>query len=309
MAQWSNAGIAQDRDGALTPLMRVHPCGPEGRVAEGSEVERTGDAPGDAVDAAPWRERIVVVRSPVHAARQAVGLDKRLGHAEHKLAALTPARGRGKRQRTDEVPLVEAMARVLQEQRVEGLLTVAWERQVEQQTHDVGRGRGSAKRAQQVREPLRDPITRMAREEDPIAARTARCGWQAFVTNATPQRRSLAEAVLCSRNAYRIARMFNRLKSRVPLAPLCVTRADHIAGLPSRLTLGVRVFTVMECVLRRSLQNEHAPLPGFHPENGRKMTNTPTAERILHAFPAVSLTILQTATGEAIRRWLTPFSA
>ena len=240
MAQWSNAGIAQDRDGALTPLMRVHPCGPEGRVAEGSEVERTGDAPGDAVDAAPWRERIVVVRSPVHAARQAVGLDKRLGHAEHKLAALTPARGRGKRQRTDEVPLVEAMARVLQEQRVEGVLPVAWERQVEPQTHDVGRGRGSATRAQQVREHLRSPITRMAREEDPIAARTARCGWQAFVTNATPQRRSLAEAVLCSRNAYRIARMFNRLKSRVPLAPLCVTRADHIAGLPSLLTLGVR---------------------------------------------------------------------
>ena len=65
----------------------------------------------------------------------------------------------------------------------------------------------------------------------------------------------------------------------------------------------------MACVLRRALQNEHAHLPGFHPENGRKMTNTPTAERILHACPAVSLTILQTATGEEIRRWLTPFSA
>jgi hypothetical protein len=69
------------------------------------------------------------------------------------------------------------------------------------------------------------------------------------------------------------------------------------------------VLTVMEFVLRRSLQHEQAHLPGLHPGNGRKMTNTPTAERILQAFPEVSLTILQTATGEEIRRWLTPLSA
>ena len=66
---------------------------------------------------------------------------------------------------------------------------------------------------------------------------------------------------------------------------------------------------MIEFVLRRSLQNEQAPLPGLHPANGKKMTNTPTAERILKAFPGVSLTILQTVTGEEIRRWLTPLSA
>ena len=120
---------------------------------------------------------------------------------------------------------------------------------------------------------------------------------------------SLAEAVLCYRNEYRIERIFNRLKSRVHIAPLFVTRDDQIEGLTYLLTLGVRVLTVMEFVLRRSLQNEQAHLPGLHPENGRKMTNTPTAERILQAFPEVSLSILQTATGEEIRRWLTPLSA
>jgi transposase len=204
---------------------------------------------------------------------------------------------------------VEAIARVLQEQRVEGLLTVTWERQVEHQTRYVGRGRGSAKRAQQVREPIRYHITRIAREEDTIAALTARFGWKAFVTNVTPQRLSLTDAVLCYRNEYRIEHIFNRLKSRVPIAPLFVTRDDQIEGLTSLLTLGVRVLTVMEFVLRRSLQNEQAPLPGFHPANGKKMTNTPTAERILKAFREVSLSILQTATGEEIQRWLTPLSA
>src|SRR6266568_3443062 len=286
MAQWINEGIAKDRDGTLTPLMRVNPCGQEVRVAEGYELERPCDL---AVSATHWSERVLVVRAPVHAAHQAVGLEKRLVHAEHKLAALTPARGRGKRQLTDEVTLVEAIARVLKEQRVEGLLTVTWERQVEQQTHYVGRGRGSAKRAQQVREHIRYHITRIAREEAPIAALTARFGWKAFVTNATQQRLSLADAVLCYRNEYRIERIFNRLKSRVHIAPLFVKRDDQIEGLTYLLTLGVRVLTVMEFVLRRSLQNEQAHLPGVHPENGKKMTNTPTAEEI--------------------RRWLTPLSA
>ena len=39
------------------------------------------------------------------------------------------------------------------------------------------------------------------------------------------------------------------------------------------------------------------------------MTDTPTAERILQAFPAVSLTIIKHAAGEDILRRLTPLSA
>jgi transposase len=306
MPQWSNAGIAQDREGVLTPLMRVNPGGTAVLVAEGSELERPCDL---AARGAHWSERVLVVRSPAHAAQQAVGLEKRLAHAEQKLAALTPARGRGQRQLPDEATLVAAIARVLKEQRVEGLLSVTWERQGEQQTSYVGRGRGSAKRAQRVREPIRDQSTRMVREDDNIADCTARFGWKALVTNATPQRRSLADAVLCYRNEYRLERLCNRLKSRVHIAPLFVTRDDQIEGLTYLLTLGVRVFTVREFVLRRSLQHEQAHLPGLHPENGKKMTNTPTAERLLKAFSAVSLTIIQTAAGEEIRRWLTPLSA
>ena len=68
----------------------------------------------------------MVVRSPVPAERQAAGLETRLAHAEHKLAALTPARGRGKRQIPDEATLVETIEPVLNSQRVEGWLSMAW---------------------------------------------------------------------------------------------------------------------------------------------------------------------------------------
>ena len=68
------------------------------------------------------------------AARQAAGLEKRWAHAETKLAALTPARGRGKRQITAEATRVVAIDTVLKEQRVEGLLRMAWEQPLERHT-------------------------------------------------------------------------------------------------------------------------------------------------------------------------------
>jgi transposase len=251
---------------------------------------------------------VVVVRSPMHAKQQAVGLETRLAYAEHHLAALTPPRGRGKRQITDEATLVGAIDTVLQAQRVDGLLSLEWEKQTERKMQYVGRGRGSASRQKRVSKNIRSHLTRIARQGDTIADLTRRFGWKAFVTNAVQNRLSLQEAVLCYRNAYRVERLFNRLKSRVHIAPLFVKLNDHIEGLTHLLTLGVRVLTVMEFVLRRSLQNDQATLPGLHPENKKKMTDTPTVERILKAFSPVSLTIVKHAAGEEILRRLTPLS-
>ncbi len=81
--------------------------------------------------------------------------------------------------------------------RVDGWLSVAWEKQVEQTTQDVGRGRGAVRREKRVIQTTRSPITHIARQEGPIAARHQRFGWKAFVTKAGHTRRSLQDAVLC----------------------------------------------------------------------------------------------------------------
>jgi len=305
MEAWITTGVAQGEAGALQRIFRTNDRGQRVLAGEGYELERTC---GGQVGEAAWTERVLVLRSPMHAQQQTAGLETRLSHAENKLAALTPPRGRGKRQITDEATLVAAIDLVLQEQRVEGLLSVTWEKQVEQHTQYVGRGRGSQSRSQRVVERTRYHITRLARQADKIAQLTHRFGWKAFVTNAGHQRLSLQEAVLCYRNEYRVERVFNRLKSRVHIAPLFVKLNAQIEGLTYLLTLGVRVLTVMEFILRRSLQHDQAHLPGLHPENKAKMTDKPTAERILKAFADVSLTIIKTAAGEEILRRLTPLS-
>ena len=305
MDAWITVGVTKGEAGELTQIWRTNDRGHEVLAAEGYEFERTCRAPGSVEE---WRERVLVVRSPIHATQQAAGLEKRLSHAETQLTALTPPRGRGKRQITDEATLVEAIARVLIAHRVEGLLSVVWEKQVEQTTQYVGRGRGSVHREKRVIQKTRYHITHIARQADTIAAHSQRFGWKAFVTNAGHRRLSLQEAVLCYRNEYRVERIFNRLKSRVHIAPLFVKRNEQIEGLTYLLTLGVRVLTVTEFVLRRSLETAQARLPGLHPENKQKMTDKPTAERILKAFSDISLTIIKNAAGEDILRRLTPLS-
>ena len=305
MEAWISEGVARGKRGELVQVFRTNDRGHEVLTAEGYEFERTCCAKGSHEG---WTERVMVVRSPLQAHHQAAGLDKRLRHAATALAALTPPRGRGKRQITEEATLVEAIDLVLKAHRVEGLLSVVWEKQVEQHTQYLGRGRGSASRPKRVIEHTRYHITRIARQADNIAGLRQRCGWKAFVTNARPKRLSLEDAVLCYRHEYRVERVFNRLKSCLHIAPLFVKLNDQIEGLTYLLTLGVRVLTVTEFVLRRSLEQEQATLPGLHLENKRKMTGTPTAERLLQAFAGVSLTIIQYPAGEEILRRITPLS-
>jgi len=305
MDAWISEGVTKGEAGELAQIFRTNDRGHEVLAAEGYEFARCCGAQGSQEG---WTERVVVVRSPMHAHHQAAGLDKRLTHAETVLAALTPPRGRGKRQITDEATLLEAIALGLKDHRVEGLLSVTWEKQVERHTQYVGRGRGSASRQQRVIKHTRYHITRIARQEDHIADLSQRFGWKAFVTNAGHKRLSLEDAVLCYRNEYRVERVFNRLKSRVHIAPLFVKLNDQIEGLTYLLTLGVRVLTVTEFVLRRSLEQDQATLPGLHPENKQKRTDKPTAERLLKAFSGVSLTMIQRADGEEILRRLTPLS-
>ncbi len=309
MPQWVSEGIAKARAGELESITQINDQDEEVEVAQGYEFDRLCCVKETTGLRRWWHERVLVIHSPTHAQQQVKGLERRLGKAEAKLYALTPPRGRGKRQMTTENDLLEAIGQVLKGHRVEGLLRVAYVKQTECETKYVGRGRGAAKRQQQVIEKVRYQITEVRRDDEQVADLQAGLGWKAFVTNATAKRLPLAEAVLCYRHEYRIERIFSRLKSRLQIAPMYVKREDQIEGLTYLLTLGVRVLSVMEFALRRSLEQDQAALPDLHPENRLKWTAKPTAERVLKAFSRVTLTIIRDMAGREIGRWLTPLSS
>jgi transposase len=307
MPQWISQGLAKAQTGELESIVKSNDQGQEVEVAQGYEIKRVCEVK-ERTGPWQWQERVLVIRSLAHAQKQAIGLQKRLASAETKIHALTPSRGRGKRQISEESALLDAIGKVLKAHRVEGLMTIDYIKQTESVTQYVGRGRGSAERDKRVIEKVRYQITQVRRHEDQIAALNAGFGWKVFVTNAPLARLSLAEAVLCYRHEYRIERIFNRLKSRLQIAPLFVKREDQIEGLTYLLTLGVRVLTIMEFTLQRSLQRDRASLAGLHLENRKKRTDQPSAERVLKAFAKVTLTIMTDRAGRELGRWLSPLS-
>lgn len=308
MKEWISEGIDKDKAGKSEPVFRENDRSQTVLAGVGYEFERELQVPAKEGEESP-KERVLIICSPAHAEQQAGGLEQRLANAQQKIEALTPARGRGKRQITGEEELLKAITDALKAHRVEGLLSVKYEKQTEQKTQYVGRGRGSAKRETRTTEKVRYQIIAVTRCEDKIAALKERFGWKAFVTNAAKERLSLEKAVLSYRNEYRVERIFKRLKSQLNIAPLFVKRDDQIEGLSYLLTLGVRVLTLMEFVVRRSLQEDKTKLPDLHPENHGKETDKPTAERILKVFSGITLTIMLDTAGNEVMRGMSPLSA
>jgi len=105
---------------------------------------------------------------------------------------------------------------------------------------------------------------------------------------------SLAQAVLAYRSEYQVERSFGRLKGRpLSLTPMYVQRDDHATGLIRLLSIALRVLTLLEFVGRRQLATAGAKLAGLYAGNPKRVTDRPTAERLLEAFQGITLTIIQ----------------
>ena len=307
ITDWIDTGIAKEQEGDLVSVFRENYKGEVILAAKGYEFDRPQSFEKDGKEI-EWNERVLVVHSPAHAKQQTAGLEARLETARKKIEALTPPRGKGRRQISDEAELLAAITKILENQRVKGLLNIQYEKEVEQKTKYVGRGRGSSNRKKVIVETIRYQITSIEKDQEAITEQSARFGWKAFVTEVTADKMSLHDAILSYRDEYRVEQIFGRLKSRLNIAPLFVRKDDQIEGLTYLLTLCVRVLTLIEFVVRRSLKEEKTGLAGMHPENRKKINDKPSAERILKAFSKINLTIILDQAGNVVVRSLKPLS-
>src|ERR671922_252291 len=127
-----------------------------------------------------------------------------------------------------------------------------------------------------------------------LEAAVQRLGWRVYGTNQSVEAWSLAQAVLAYRSAYQVERSLGRLKGRpLSLTPMDVQRDDHATGLIRLLSIGLRVLTLLEFVVRRQLATAGAKLAGLYAGNPKRETGRPTAERLLEAFQDITLTIIK----------------
>jgi transposase len=298
-AAWVEAAIVGDRAATLT---EIHRGEDQELIGHGYEFERRQTVVVDAVENT-WTERVQVIRSESAARSQAATLDRRLKQTEAILRGLTPPPGPGRTQFTTGWELERAVAAVLAEQDVAGLLTVTWERQETSRTHYVGPGRGGPKRPKTTQWSVRYQITAVSRDEAAIAQRVARLGWQVQVTNAPATRLSLEDAVLVYRAGTCVEHAFHQLKDRpLGIRPLFVHRDDQVRGLTHLLTLALRILTLFEVLVRRGQDQSGETLPGLYPGQAKRTTDRPTAQRVLEAIARVGVTLIQ-ETGEDGRRW------
>jgi transposase len=240
----------------LTRISRTAANGKRQLVAEGYERREPRTAEVEGVPLA-WTARRLVLRSRQLAQAGERGRWARLTTAQAAVAALT-ARRQGKPRLTQRRAVPAAVEAMLRRYRGEGLLDVRDEDQVQERPR-----RRYGDRPARVRIERAVPgHTRV--DQAAVAAAVRRLGWRVYATTQPADQLSLAQAVLAYRNEYRIARNMGRLKGRPwSLTPRSLERDDQATGLSRLLSIGWRVLTLREFVVRRRLAAEQTTRAGL----------------------------------------------
>ncbi len=282
----------------LTPIYREEEHGERERIAEGYERLEvlTAEVGGPTII---WTERRLVLRSLKQAQAAEAALRARLAKAQQAVTALNE-RGRGKKRLTA-VELQQAAEAIVEQHQAQGLLRLSYDEEVRERP--VRRYRGRPATVRQEREVRVTVVV----DEEALEKAIRRLGWRVYVTNASVERLSLEQAVLAYRDQYLIDRGMGRLKGRpLSLVPMYLQRDDRVTSLIRLLTIGLRVLTLLEFVVRRSLAVEGVKLAGLYAGNPKRATARPTAERLLETFRDITLTVIQEP--HQTRRHLTPLS-
>jgi len=262
---------------------------PKLAIAEGFETSRsqTEHLAGQEVD---WQERCLLVRSFSYQKTMQAGLGKRLAKAEAALAQLTPRRGRGKRQFTNEEGLLQAINQIEKRYRVSGFFEVRYTQEITERQVRAYKDK-PARTERKVRFQIQ-----VARNQPAIEQAMEKAGWRIYLTNAPQFQLDLTAAVLAYRDQYIEENIFRRLKGKIlSITPLYVQRDDHAQGLFHLLSLAARLLALGDYRARCALAAEQTELSGVYAGNPKRSTPRPTMERMLRAFDNINLSIVHLA--------------
>jgi transposase len=207
----------------------------------------------------------------------------------------------GKRRLTALEPLRQAAETIVQRYRVEALVDLRYEEQVHQRLVRRYRQRPAEVRVE------RTVQLQVSRNEAALQQAVAQLGWRVYATNQPADQLSLAQAVWAYRQEYLVEHGFGRLKGKpLSLNPMYLQDDDRATGLIRVLTIGLRVLTLLEFVVRRGLAHTQEKLTGLYAGNPKRATARPSAEMLLAAFKPINLSVV--TIGPQVHRHLPPLS-
>lgn len=274
-----------DRQQQLLPILRPDrvPLGDGERklIAEGFEWVEIQQHDGFC-----WQERRLLIRSVAYRNAASRNLDNHLHQACQEIRKLGD-HGKGKRPPSNPEALQAAIDKILSAHRVEGLVKVPLKVMTNERTI-----RGYKGQPDRV-ETLYDMSVSCHIDAEAVDKAKELLGCRVFVTNAPVEQMSLADSVLTYRDEYRIETNFGRLKGQpLSIAPMYLQREDHIKGLIRLLSIGLRLLTLLEFLVRKRLAEASETLSGLYAGNAKRSTANPTAELLLEAFKNMTLLII-----------------
>ena len=239
-----------------------------------------------------WQERWLVVKSNSLGSRQIKGLESRLIKGEKALLSLKKRPGKDKKL------LEEKIREVLKKHRLIQYIEYSIEKKISYDQVYKGQGSRSEKSSyRRVRQTSLILNYRRCHQEIESFRRLA--GWRLYVTNARSQKLSLTEAVEAYKEQWQPEKGFHRFKKgRLSALPIYFRDEEKIRGLMFLLTIALRVFTLMEFVVRRQLHQSQSSLAGLYEGNPKRATDHPTAEKMLKAFSNITLYIYRDGSEE-----------
>jgi transposase len=275
-------------DEPLTSVYRNQQGGEPKLIAEVYKSNKTlsAEVNGESVT---WQERRLVVRSMQQAKASGARLRARVAKAKTEVGALN-SQGQGKRRFDGIQSLKEAAEAIMKHYDVQGCLQLSFE-EIVINRRKVGRYKDRPERICEKRKFIVNP----AIDDVALGLAIEKLGWRVYGANQPSEQLSLEQAVLAYRDEYIIERGFGRFKGRpLSLSPLYLQRDDHVTGLIRLLSIGLRVLTLIEFVVRRHLNEQQTTLQGLYAGNPKRATARPTSELLLESFEDITLTFIHT---------------
>ncbi|MGL4500575.1 MAG: IS1634 family transposase, partial [Planktothrix sp.] len=286
---------AQELTGVYRDLDSVEPT----KIAEAFEIKvnPTIEVEGKEIT---WKERHLVVRSIKIAEAAQKSLKERVQQAQVELVQLNQPR-KGKKRLTQLSDYQNEAERIIEKYQVEGLLKVEY----------VVERKSRQKRAYQGQpaQIIKEDLVTLSVQVDEVALtqKLNSCSWRVYATNSPSEQLSVTDGVMAYRDEYLVEKGFSRLKGfPLSLTPMYLQREDHITGLIRLLSIGLRLLTLLEFEMRRSLSQNDEKISGIYPGNPKRKTARPSSELLLAAFKEITLVSVEVAVGR--NRHLTKFS-
>ncbi|MEH2032783.1 MAG: IS1634 family transposase [Nostoc sp.] len=237
-----------------------------------------------------WHERYLVVYSQSLAASAIRGQQQRILTARTALDRLAAKPG------DDWEQLTHKVENILKRYRVKDFFSTMITEEIIKETRNCRRGRPSKNSPTQS-------VTKICLQlhiqqiDTAIKEAETLAGWRLYVTNAPTTRLTLPQAIMYYRDEWLLERGFHRFKrGSLPALPIYFQNEDRIVGLMFVLNIALRVFTLMEFVVRQALQQTQQSLAGLYDGNPKRKTDRPSAEKMLKAFCNLTLYFLPDST-------------